>query len=82
VDAETARDIQIKLKLAAEARKQGRAGDAAYWLGRAHASMEEFRQFQTDDWTSQRAGCGDMSSENTAVILVTLPTIGMLQAGM
>lgn len=82
VDAETARDIQIKLKLAKEARKQGRHADADYWLNRASASMEEFSQFQTGDWMSQPAGYGDTNSENTAVILVTLPTTAMLQAGM
>ncbi len=81
IDPETARDVQIKLKLASEARKQGMPGEAAYWLGKATASMEEYKRFRTDDWTRPHADCGATKSESTMDSTVTLPTTAMRQAG-
>ena len=49
LDADTARDIQVKLALAAEFRKQKDYESAAYWLGRAERSTEEFKRSQTAD---------------------------------
>ena len=47
LDSETARDIQVKLALAAEARKQGLKHSAQAWLSAAAKSLDEFKESQT-----------------------------------
>lgn len=47
LDAETARDVYVKLALAKECRKQGLMDVADFWLSKAVQSQEEFRASQT-----------------------------------
>lgn len=47
MDAETKRDITMKLTLASLAAQQGKRTDASYWTKRAQDALVEFRQSQT-----------------------------------
>lgn len=47
MDAETKRDITMKLTLASLAAQQGQIDGAKYWADRAAKSLADFRQSQT-----------------------------------
>lgn len=47
MDAETRRDITMKLTLASMAAQQGREEDAQWWMDRAAKSLAEFKAFRT-----------------------------------
>lgn len=47
MDAETKRDIQIKMTLAQNALKEGQIGATERWLRKAQESLAEFRQYRT-----------------------------------